>query len=275
MAEPVPHCGCDDECACVCDDIFGDPVDCACIEGQWSAEEATTLFSEDALAMLPDSFLVPSEQAIAPKKRKRLLLDVNRLSTSQLPKTLEFEHHELAEKLFKDLNFVRSYFKTAHMSFQNEVTEVIRATMMARDAESYEDIEFYCELSSKLLTDSVSKLNRKIKDGLVTAVGAPQLQSKKKKKRSRGFFDEEDYNDIERAKDITTNILGLGTQKQPSRAERGSFSSRHPSEGKGKGKGGKGKGKGKGHSSTYRGHRSGKGGGGGSSHSSQPEASEE
>ena len=219
--------------------------------------------------MLPESYLIPGERALAPKKRKRMLLDVNRLSSSQLPSSLIFEHHELSEKLFKDVNFVRSYFKTTHLTFLNQVTEIIRTNMMAHDAETWDDQQFYCDLSAKLLTDSVSKLNSKIKDGLVTAVGAPQLQSSKKKRRSRGFFDEADYNEIERAKDISTNILGLGKEKQSSRGDRGSFTSRHPSGGKGKYKGGKG------HSSTYRGHHSDRSGGGGSSHSSQAEASEE
>jgi hypothetical protein len=167
-----------------------------------------------------------------------------------------FEHPELADKLFKDLNFVRSYFKTTHIGFLNEVTEIIRTMMMAHDSWTYNNQRFYCNLSASLLTDSVSKLNRKIKDGMVAALGLPQLQSKRKKKRSRGFFDDKDYNAIERAKDINTNILGLGKQNQPSRAERGStFTSRFSPEGKGSyapwssgkgGKGGKGGGKGKG-----------------------------
>jgi hypothetical protein len=212
----------------VCDDVFGEPVDCACIA---NAEDSTEpLFSEDALQMLPESFLVPLDQAKGSKKRKRLLLDVSRLTSSELPLTLEFEHHELAEKLSKDLNWVRSFFKSTHSTFQNEVTEILRTTMMVHDAETLGDSQFYCELLAKLLTDSVGKLNRKIKDSLVAAVGAPQLQSKKKKRKSRGFFNEEDYNEIERAKDINTNILGLDKQKQSSRSERGSHSSRFPSD---------------------------------------------
>lgn len=260
----------------MCEDVFAEPVDCECIANAENSEEV--LFSEEALQMLPKSFLVPTDQATGSKKRKRLLLDVSRLTSSELPLTLEFEHHELAEKLFKDLNWVRSFFKSTHSTFQNEVTEILRATMMAHDAETLADSQFYCELSATLLTDSVGKLNRKIKDGLVAAVGAPQLQSKKRKRKSRGFFNEEDYNEIERAKDINTNILGLGQQKQSSRSERGSHSSRFPSDNGGKGRSssrGRGKGgKGKGNTSTYRGHRSGKGGGGRSSHSSTSEASE-
>jgi hypothetical protein len=240
----------------VCEDIFAEPVDCACIAGADSSENPTG-FSEDAMEMVPESYLVPIDEALTSKKRKRMLLDVDRLSSSQLPETLVFQHAELADRLFKDLNFVRSYFKTTHITFLNEVTEIIRTMMMAHDSETYNNQRFYCDLSSNLLTDSVSKLNRKIKDGLVGALGLPQLQSKKRKRRSRGFFNDDDYNEIERAKDINTNILGLGKQNQPSRAERGSsFTSRFSPEGKGSyapwssgkgGKGGKGKGgKGKG-----------------------------
>jgi hypothetical protein len=193
------------------------------------------------------------QPGMSAQKRRRLLASegVPRINSADMPLIPRFKHDALFEKLCKSINFVRSYLKTGLRTFQTEMVEVFRALMAAQEAESLDEVSVYLEMMSTLLTDSICKLNVRIRDELFVAAGTPELSSKRRDtRRERGFFEGLDYEAIDTAKDINENILSQSTSQPRRERDRdgGSYrsSSSHRPRGKGAGKGGRfagGKGK--------------------------------
>lgn len=193
----------------------------------------------EAKAMMPvDWRLTPLSDAA----RKAQLLAVPRLPREEMPNPLEFGHGGPLEKLCGDKNWVRSLLTKGWKGTQNEMTECLRALMSARDSvppsPSSEDTIFWLDLAARLLTDSVGRINQRIHDGLMEAVDAPELSSKRRKKSC--FLREDDFVRIDRAKEVSTTILSSTDRYRP---EQRRYDHGHN---RGKGQGGKGKGKGKG-----------------------------
>jgi hypothetical protein len=114
------------------------------------------------------------------------------------------------------------------------------------DEQDGESAKFYIELAGNLLVDSIARINQRIKDGLLEAVNAPELSSKRRRRST--FLREDDMVRIDRAREVNQAILSTNYRADPRRYGNGA-------DGKG-GKGGHGKG---GHGKGGRGGKGGKG----------------
>ena len=238
--QPIGHCGCGPRevhhCICDCERpeeaIVGE---CAC----GGPEVGTFDFSPEARKLLPK---VWSTEPMSRAERRLAISELRRLDREVVPKPLEAGFSAPFEAICANKNWVRSLLTKGWKEHQNDQTEVIRALMSAFDCIGDWDEEaakFWIQLAAKLLTDSVSKINQRIKDGLLEAVNAPELSSKRRRRST--FLSPEDLVNIDRAREVSSAILA--PVYRPEARRFGGGQGKGNRDGKGKGFGGKGKGR--------------------------------